>query len=343
MAKTDKPRTSRPRGKSRRPLTVDWHTHVMLDEVIDFTRDHNVFYGFKKPRKGARPLAGGARLGMVWEPDADKRLKVMDKVGVDVQVVSTSLVHQCCYWAPARKALAMDRLLNDRIADLVASRRDRFVGLASVPLQSVPLAVKELERAIVKGGLRGVNISSNIEGKDLDHASLYPFWTKVLELDVPVYIHPAGAVDPRLQRFFLWNSIGQPYEEAMAMTALIYGGVMDRFPGLKFVIAHGGGFLPHYDGRIDRNYRNREVIRKSIKAPPSTYFKQFYFDTCVYNPKTLKSLAAIVGPGRLLMGSDYPVGELDPIGFVSKDRSLSHKAREDILGRTAAKLLKIDA
>jgi aminocarboxymuconate-semialdehyde decarboxylase len=238
--------------------------------------------------------------------------------------------------------LKIHRLLNDTIGEMVAAKPDRFAGLATVPLQSVPMAIKELDRAVTKLGLRGVNISSFVKGRDLDDKGLHPFWTKAQDLNVPIYIHPAGAKDDRLQRYFLWNSVGQPYEEAMAITALIYGGVLDKFPRLNFVVAHGGGFVPHYDGRLDRNFYRSEH-KYGLKAPPSKYLKRLFFDTCVYNPEVAKNLAKKVGGSRLIMGSDYPVGEIDPIAFVKKDRSLSKTARDGILGKTAAKLLKIGA
>ncbi|MDA0240486.1 MAG: amidohydrolase family protein [Proteobacteria bacterium] len=326
--------------KRKKDITVDWHAHVMLEKAMEFTQDHIVVFNFKKkPRKA--PISTGAHGGMVWGPELDKRIKALDKAGIDVQVLSSSNVHQCCDWAPARDALRVHKLLNDTFAEMIQAHPDRFAGLATVPLQNVPMAIKELDRAILEKGLHGVNMSSNINGVDLDHEKFHPFWKRAEELGVPIYIHPAGATDPRLARYYLWNSMGQPYEEGMAMTSLILGGVMDKFPDLNFVMAHGGGTLPHYDGRLERNYRRGRGFAKSITAPPSEYFKRFYYDTCVYNPEVLTNLAKKVGAGRLIMGSDYPIGELDPIGFVRKNRSLTTAAKKKIVGGTAARLLKL--
>ena len=210
MATKPKPKTARPLRRKNRPITVDWHTHVLLPEAIKFTRNHNVFFGFKKAPLNNNLLSGGQHHGMVWEPNAGKRIKIMDKVGIDVQVISSSNVHQCCDWAPARDAAKVQRILNDGIAELVASKPDRFVGIATVPLQSVPLAIKELDRAVGKLGLRGVSISSTVEDTELDDPRLYPFWTKVQELDIPIYVHPAGAKDDRLQRYFRWVGFKPP-------------------------------------------------------------------------------------------------------------------------------------
>lgn len=331
------PAKIRARNKS---VAIDWHTHILLPEVFKQTCDNVVLFGYKRKPSGL-PASTGAYGGMVWEPDVKKRLKAMDNVGIDLQVVSSSNVHQCCDWAPVRQATAIHRLLNDQIATLVDARPDRFAGLATVPLQSVSAAIKELDRVVSKLGLHGVNISSHINGKELDHESLHPFWKKAQDLGVPIYIHPAGAKDERLQRYFRWNSLGQPYEEAIAITALIYGGVLDKFPKLDFVMAHGGGFVPHYDGRLDRNYHRGKEYQYGLKKPPSEYLKRFYFDTCVYNPEVYRKLNKIVGAGRMIMGSDFPVGEFDPIAFVKKDRSLSKVAEDKIIGKTAAKLLKI--
>ncbi len=325
----------------RRPFAIDWHTHIFVPEVVAFNRDHMVVNGFRPAPESAN-RRGGERGGMTWQMDADGRLAKMDEMRVDVQVVSASLVHQCTYWAEPQDALRYDRLSNDRIAAFCAQRPDRFVGIATVPLQSPALAAAELERAVGLG-LKGANISSNVNGAELGLAGLEPFWEKAQALDVPVYIHPHGAVGDRFQRYLLWNSIGQSFEETMAMFSLIHDGVMDAYPKLKIVFAHGGGFLPYAPGRVDRNTSDERLERLGSKATgmASTYFDRFWYDTCLYDAAMLDTLADRVGPERLVMGSDYPVGELDPVGFIQQDRELSKADKTGVLGDNAAKLLKL--
>jgi aminocarboxymuconate-semialdehyde decarboxylase len=282
---------------------------------------------------------------MTWELDPVKRTDTMDKMRVDMQLLSASLVHQCTYWADPEDSLKYDRMSNDRIAELCHRFPSRFVGIATVPLQAPELAAAELERAVTDLGLKGANISSHVNGTELGMAGLEPFWAKAVELDVPVYIHPHGNGDPRYQRYLLWNSVGQNLEETMAMLSLVHDGVMDAYPDLKIVFAHGGGFIPYAPGRVDRNSEpeRRERLASKIQGRVSEYLDRFYFDTCLYDAGMLYTLSQRVGPDRLIMGSDYPVGDLDPVGFVERERSLGEKERRGILGQTASELLKIGA
>lgn len=356
MARATVKRTARAKGraraktrrapaavKPRRPLAIDWHTHIFLPEVVEFNRDHLVVNNFRPPTPEQMNRTGFTRGGMSWDPDPKARLKKMDEMRVDIQVLSASLVHQCTYWAPAHDALRMDKMSNDAIAEMCSYAPHRFVGIASVPLQAPDLAARELDRAVNQIGLRGANIASYVNDEEIGEARFWPFWAKAEELDVPVYIHPAGIRGERFQKYLLWNSVGQTIEETMAMFSLIHEGVMDAFPNLKVVMAHGGGFLPYYAGRVDRNTEAERRPRLGAKLTEvvSAYFKRFWYDTCMYDPFTLRSLAARVGPSRLVMGSDYPVGDLDPVGFVWKERALSETAKVGILGKNAARLLKI--
>ncbi len=337
---------TRKKGRTKRPLTIDFHTHVNVPEVLDFIRQASGRGKGPPPRvsKGSSAFQNRQyRIIMPKLTDPKVRLKDMDKGGIDIQVVSAMLSHYC-YWADGAAGLKIAKLCNDRIAEIVDGAPDRFVGLATVPLQDTRRAVNELTRAVTKLGHRGVIISSRTETKELGDKSLGAFWAKAEALDVPVYIHPHGYDHvERLQDYFMWNSIAQPLEEAMAMASLIYSGTMDRHPKLKVCFAHGGGYLPYYAGRMDRAFEIRPETRKNITRKPSAYIKRFYYDTCVYNPDMLEFLVGKVGAGHVVMGSDYPVflKEDDPMGFVGKARGLTAKDRDGILGRNAQRLLKL--
>ena len=154
-----------------------------------------------------------------------------------------------------------------------------------------------------------------------------------------MWIHPEGIADPWFQRYALWNSAGQSIEEAKVMASLIYEGVMHRFPNLKVVIAHGGGYFPHYMGRMDRNHANRpDTVKNTGGKKPSEFLRAFHYDTCVYDPAVLRVLLDRVGADRLVMGSDYPVGEKDPVGWI-KGVALPSSDVEKICGGNAARLL----
>jgi aminocarboxymuconate-semialdehyde decarboxylase len=186
-----------------------------------------------------------------------------------------------------------------------------------------------------------VNAGSSYNGVYLGDPAYEPFWAAVNERGLTVWIHPEGVRDPWFQRYALWNSAGQSIEEAKVMTSLVYEGVLHRYPDLKVVIAHGGGYFPHYLGRMDRNVANRpDTVRNTGGRRPSEFLRSFHYDTCVYDPQVLKVLLERVGADRLVMGSDYPVGEQDPVGFVERC-GVSTADAALICGGNAARLLGI--
>ncbi|MDP6175684.1 MAG: amidohydrolase family protein, partial [Rhodospirillales bacterium] len=191
-----------------------------------------------------------------------------------------------------------------------------------------------------KLGLRGVQIGTNIDGVELGDKKLNRFWAKAEALDIPVFVHPAGFVHPRFGKHLLWNSLGQPIEEAVAISSLIYEGIMDRHPKLKVCVAHGGGFLPFYTGRADRNFYDKPDAY-TIKKSPTEYLKGFSYDTAFYNRDMLEFLVQKVGPSNIVMGADYPIGEDKPVAFIKKAKGISKKAQNMILGGNAVKLLNI--
>jgi aminocarboxymuconate-semialdehyde decarboxylase len=168
-----------------------------------------------------------------------------------------------------------------------------------------------------------------------------PFWEAVQHHRLPVLVHPHGVTDPHFQKFALWNSVGQPIEETLAMASLIYEDIFEAFPDVKVVIVHGGGYLPHYMGRLDRNVTNLPDSAKNLKRLPSEYLKCFYYDTCVYGSSVLEALIRRVGADRIVFGTDYPFGEEDPVGNVGKCPGISRSDVEKIISRTPAEILGI--
>lgn len=335
------------RPRPRRSFVIDFHTHIIVPEIDEWVKANSIPGGVgNRPRASGRSVALQQRQNRLIHPkltDPKARLRDMDRMGIDLQVLSVNLSHYC-YWAKPARAAEIARRCNDRIAEMVAGAPDRFVGIGTVPLPDPRRAEAELERAVTELGLRGAVVSSNTEGAgmELGDKRLDRFWAKAEALNVPIYVHPAGFSHPeRLANYFLWNSIGQPLEEALAMASLIYDGAMDRFPRLKVCIAHGGGFLPYYAGRVDRAFEARPETRTNIGAKPSRYMRRFYYDTTVYNPDMIEFLARKVGTGRIVLGTDYPVwlAEWKPLAFVKRLKGLSAEAKEGILWRNAARML----
>jgi aminocarboxymuconate-semialdehyde decarboxylase len=333
----------KPGGCSR--CVIDFHAHLMLPEIYAITGPHSMFV-----KSNADPaMSEAARRGVREREailvsrmsDVTERIAHMDAMGVDMQVLSSSLVQLSTYWAEPRESLRMERLLNDRMAAVVAANPKRLIGLGGVPLAAPALAVAELKRCMGELGLAGVGISTTARDMELGDAALRPFWEKAEELGAVVYIHPAGNTGARFAKWYLWNSIGQAFEEAMAIASLMYEGILDAFPRLKICISHGGGYMPYYMGRIARNYVEKPATRVNMKKSPAEYLRMLYYDSCVYEPEVLEALVKRVGADRVVLGSDYPVGEPKPVEFV-KSCALTADEREKIIGVNAAQLFGVN-
>ena len=330
------------RGRSR--CVIDFHTHLMLPEIYAITGPHSMFVKSNTDPTMSAEARQGVRareaILVARMSDVTERITYMDAMGVDMQVLSSSLVQLSTYWAEPQESLRMERMLNDRMAAVVAANPKRLIGLGGVPLAAPALAVAELTRCMGELGLAGVGISTTARDMELGDAALRPFWEKAEELGAVVYIHPAGNTGARFAKWYLWNSIGQAFEEAMAIASLMYEGILDAFPQLKICISHGGGYMPYYMGRIDRNYVEKPATRVNMKKSPAEYLRMLYFDSCVYEPEVLEALVKRVGADRVVLGSDYPVGEPKPVAFV-ESCALTAAEKERIVGRNAARVFGI--
>ncbi|MDB5650926.1 MAG: Aminocarboxymuconate-semialdehyde decarboxylase [Hyphomicrobiales bacterium] len=300
---------------------IDVHAHVLMPDIYAQTHAPSLF---TLPMEGAdishaaleqgRQLAESVCRAMA---DMSERVALMDEMGVGVQVLSASLVHQSSLFAPTRESLALEQKSNDEMARMVARDPCRFMGLGGVPLHAPDLAAQELRRCMGELGLRGVGISTQAGEMEIGDARLRPFWEAAEETGALVYIHPAGNHDARFRKHFLWNSIGQSFEEAMAIASLMYEGVLEDFPNLCICMSHGGGYMPYYMGRIERNYLEKPSTRVHMKRSPSEYLKMLWYDSCVYDVDALRVLVGKVGIDRVVLGTDYPVGDRKPHDFIA--------------------------
>jgi aminocarboxymuconate-semialdehyde decarboxylase len=272
----------------------------------------------------------------------DQRLADMDRLGIDVQVLSPSPM-QYHYWAEPELAARISSLVNTQLAGVVDQRPDRFLALAHVPLQHPELAAQVLHEAMGLG-LLGAEISSDPTGQGLDDAALAPFWQAAEELGAVLFLHPMGtSVGARLNRYYLSNVIGQPLETTIALAQLVHGGVLDRHPRLKVCAAHGGGFLPFAPGRFDHGFGVRPEAQACAR-PPSEYLRQLWFDTVVFRPDAVRTLLDIAGPTQVVAGTDYPfdMGEYALHALVEAVPGLDDEARARVLGGNAIELLGLD-
>ena len=335
-------------SNANKHFTVDVHCHVHVPAADDMLADPSVA-DQAKLYKESNALTGqinrDQHQGIIPKlTDPSVRIADMDACGIDVQALSPSPFHYN-YQYPAEFARDTSRVVNDRIAEIVAGNPDRFVGLCTTPLQDADMAVAELERCVKEHGTRGVEISTNVNGQDLTRAGLEKFFAKVEELDVMIFMHPIGtSFKERMSDHYFRNTIGHPLESALAVGHLVFDGYLETYPGLKICIAHGGGYVPAYSGRFDHPYHLRDDCRQVISKPPSRYVKKLYFDTVVFTDHQLRYLVDTWGADHIVMGTDYPydMAEPDPVGFVDGTSGLSEDQKSTVMGGNAAKLLKIE-
>src|SRR5712692_1831022 len=337
------------RDRKGRRLRIDIHCHYLNQEVAAKVAHLNPAQ-YEPSVTFANALTRDVNVRQMQDrgpklSTIEARLKDMDRMGVDIQAVSPA-PNQCYYWTEPGLGVELARMVNDRLAEIVATWPDRFIALGTVPLQSVDLAIAELERCVKQLGLRGVEINPNVNRMELTdpRLNLEKFFAKVQELGVVIFMHPLGFTQgERLLDHYFNNVIGNPLETTVAASHLIFDGVMERNPKLKIVLPHGGGYLAHYWARMDHAHRARRDCHTVIKKAPSSYLKKFYFDTITFDARMLRHLIDQYGAGQVLLGTDYPydMGEEDPVGLIGSVPGLKRSERDMIEGGNAARLLKI--
>jgi aminocarboxymuconate-semialdehyde decarboxylase len=325
--------------------SIDTHTHVLADATIKLLQK-------EIPRLNLKLTAIDDKdsilevAGVPYRPfprgghDIATRLAYMDGAEVDMHVLSVS-PQTWLYGQDAAVGVAASAIQNDEIARLVKEYPARFAGIATLPMQAPEKAADELRRAITKLGLHGAMIASNVGGKNLDDPSFEPLWAAAAELDAFMMIHPGNVAGAdRLRSYYLGNLIGNPLDTTIAAACLIFGGVLERYPKLNFVMVHGGGFIPYQGGRWVHGWQVRPEPKVHLKHSPEKYLDRFFYDTILHSKTALEFLISSVGAARVFLGSDYPydMGMMDCVRHV---RSLAIAAadRDTILGTHAAGIL----
>jgi len=328
-------------------LTVDLHCHVFSPEAQAmaagvFTPERDPLFRFSSAPTIAvnRQQAESIREQMT---SVERRLADMDAMGIDMQAISPA-PPQYFYWAEPDLARELCRTINDNIASIVAAHPDRFVGLGNLPMQSPKLALAELDRCVKDLGLRGVELCTNVDGRELAQPEFEPVFARIEALGVVCFLHPGGFTQgERLSEHYFNNVIGNPLESTLAVSHLIFGGVLDRHPKLKILVAHGGGFLGTYPFRMDHAHGARTDCRQFIRRKPTDYLKRLYFDTIVFDPRVLRHLVELWGADHIVLGTDYPydMGDYTPLDRIRGVKGLTAAERDAIAGGNAARLLGI--
>jgi len=344
------PTAARKHGKPGREVrpkstTIDIHSHVAIPRAGAFVKPHLdmstialAHFANTETKTLSQKQEEDVRARITGY---DERLADLDAMGIDVQLVMPP-PNQCYYTVPLDVSVEASRIVNDGLAEWVARKADRFVALGAVPLIDGGEAAAELERCMKSLGMKGVEILTNVAGRELSEPDYAPFWKKAEELGALVVIHPNGFTDgKRLTRFYFNNVIGNPLETTIALHYLIFAGVLERHPNLKILAVHGGGYLPAYCGRIDHAWGARSDSHGELPQPPTSYLRRIYFDTVVFTPHQLADLVRVFGADRIVMGTDYPfdMAEYDPIGHVAAVEGFDQSTIGAITGGNARRLL----
>ncbi len=325
--------------------TIDVHAHILTEETMRLMRNEAPDIG---PTLSEVDQDGGVlQVGsIVQRPfprgawDLELRLRHMDEAEVDMQVLSVCPQTFLYDRDPALTA-ALSAIQNDEIAKVVRQHPDRFLGIATLPMQDPERAVAELRRAMGQLGLRGAQIGSHVEGRNLDDPALEPLWAAADELGAFILVHPQKiAGGDRLKSFYLKNLIGNPLDTTIAAASLVFGGVLERHPNLKFCFAHGGGFMPYQVGRMNHGWSVRPEGKVNLKHKPEDSIRRLYFDCILHSEPALRYLVETFGADHVLLGSDYPfdMGMLDCVSQVRALR-VPEQDRDTILATAAVRLL----
>lgn len=300
-------------------MTVDVHTHILPPHWPDLEKRYGSGGWVQLehcPGCRSRMLRDGKVFREV-DPncfDEAVRLRECDEAGVGAQVLSTVPVMFSYDKQPAQ-ALDLAMLLNDHIADLVARFPSRFAGLATVPLQTPEAAARELERAM-RSGHAGAQIGTHVNGWNLDDEALEPFWQAANDLGASLFVHPWDMLgQSHMTRHWLPWLVGMPMELSLAICSLTMGGVLSRYPSIRFMFAHGGGAFSGTVGRIDHGFEARpDLCQTRTPLPPSSFLDKIWVDALVHDLRTLRFTVDLYGDTRVALGTDYPfpLGEAQP-------------------------------
>ena len=297
--------------------TIDIHAHLSPHCLLRALNDGTSLHGID-PRDIAR--------GRLRDIDADQRIVDMDRMGVDVHVVSCE-PQMYCYQYDVSSTAPLHRECNDEVHEMSTRHPDRLMGLAMVPMQDIDAAITELDRCVNTLGFKGAMIGDHVNGVMYDDRRFDPFWAAAEQMGAVILFHQTTPTITmgRIDRYHLANTVGNPVERTLDFAAIVFGGVLDRYPDLRLCLAHGGGYVCVAIGRIDWGWQWRTEAQVNISRPPSTYLRNFYYDCITHSEAALRFLIDSVGADRVVFGSDYP-------GFAAGKSGEHYQPREWLVG-----------
>jgi len=328
-------------------MKIDIHTHIMPDRMPNWVQKfgYGEFIHLEHRNCQACMMKGDKLFRVVEENcfEVDLRLKEMEATEVTMQVLSTIPV-LFNYWAKPKDGLETSRFFNDHIGDSVTKHPERFIGIGTVPLQDIDLAIKEMERCVTELKMSGLEIGSNINGKNLSDQYFFPFYEAAEKLGCALFVHPWEMMgEDQMQKYWLPWLVGMPAETSRAICSMIFGGVFERFPKLRVAFAHGGGSFPFTIGRIEHGFNVRpDLVAIDNPVNPRNYLDKFWLDSLVHDENALHYLLNLMGDDKICMGSDYPfpLGELRP-GKLIEETNLATAVKDKLLFENAKEWLGI--
>jgi aminocarboxymuconate-semialdehyde decarboxylase len=324
-------------------IKYDLHTHFYTEQFFQTVRDLPSEFSFDKSPSGQTIITyRGARFFGVTPAmtDVSKRLEDMDRVGIDVEVISLSTPN--VFFTDAAHQPAVARMINDSYAELIATHPTRFKGFASIPMDAPDAALAELHRAIDELKLNGVILLSNIGGKPLTSPEYRPFFVEANRIKLCIFLHPMlPAQSDAFREYVLGPIIGFPFDTSLAVARMCYDGMLAEFPDIRWIIGHLGGAVPYLMERMDNGFRDFPECRAKIDQLPSVYLKRLYYDTVSFSQHTLMMVRNMVGADHMVMGSDYPhlLGSIDRAVSSIEGLEIRDEEKEGIFSTTALTIL----
>ena len=324
-------------------MKLDLHTHYYPDIFFQMLRDIPSEFSFAKDPTGRTIITHqGARFFGVTPPmnDPKKRLEDMDRVGIDVEVISLSTPN--IFFADESRQPEVARTLNNAYAELIAEHPKRFKGFASIPMDAPDQALAELHRAIDILKLNGVVLLSNIRGRALTSPIYRPFFEEANRMNLCIFLHPMLPPNPEpYKEYVLGPLVGFPFDTTLAVARMCFDGMLGELPNIRWVVGHLGGAIPYLMERLDSGYRDFAECRVNINQPPSIYLKKLYYDTVTFSSYNLRMVRDLVGVDHMVMGSDYPhlLGSIERSVSSIQDLAIPEYEKERIFSGTAMSIL----
>ena len=325
-------------------MIVDFHNHYYPPEYLEALRRGPTAVQLSTDADGNPVIGypGDYNVAVRGHRDIAYREEVLAREGVDRQVLTLTTPGTHIESLP--RAIALARLVNDSLAAVARSRGQRFTALATLPLNDPATSAAELERAVTELGLRGAMLFSNVNGVALADRRYWPLYERADALEAVLYIHPIHPVGvAAMTEYWLMPLVGFPMDTTLAAAHLVFSGVVERFPGIRWVLGHLGGAIPYIAERLDRGYEAFPECRANLHRPPSTYLRQFYYDTVNFDAGALRLAVEFAGAGHILAGSDYPhrIGSLRAMRESLSRLDVPTADRALMLGGNAARLLDL--